>query len=83
MPPLEEIKNGKDILQIELINKGQKWCGSLSYLYRWKIKCRSKVKCQYLYIIWPSVALIVIVVSVECVYDIINNNNEALNTCVV
>ncbi|UOH80174.1 hypothetical protein LQV05_002823 [Cryptococcus neoformans] len=24
MPPLEEIKNGKDILQIELINKGQK-----------------------------------------------------------
>lgn len=44
---------------------------------------RSKVKCQYLYIIWPSVALIVIVVSVECVYDIINNNNEALNTCVV
>lgn len=44
---------------------------------------RSKVKCQYLYIIWPSVALIVIVVSVECVYDIINSNNEALNTCVV
>lgn len=44
---------------------------------------RSKVKCQYLYIIWPSVALIVIVVSAECVYDIINNNNEALNTCVV
>lgn len=24
MPPLEEIKKGKDILQIELINKGQK-----------------------------------------------------------
>lgn len=44
---------------------------------------RSKVKCQYLYIIWPSVALIVIVVSVECVYDIINSSNEALNTCVV
>lgn len=44
---------------------------------------RSKVKCQYLYIIWPSVALVVIVVSVECVYDIINSSNEALNTCVV
>lgn len=44
---------------------------------------RLKVKCQYLYIIWPSVALVVIVISVECVYDIINSSNEALNTCVV
>lgn len=42
---------------------------------------RLKVNYQYLCLIWPLVALVVIV-SAECVYGIINSNNETLNACV-
>lgn len=40
-----------------------------------------KVNYQYLCLIWPLVALVVIV-SAECVYGIINSSNETLNACV-